>query len=94
MQVGGKQKRDNTMSVNLERVEGFAELFHHHYSALAPDFGCPVEEKPEWRKLTLNERRRIVAATRLALIEAGTPTTSDERMTLGHQGTEGRECGC
>ena len=82
------------MSVNLERVEGLAELFHHYYSALAPDFGCPVEDKPEWRELTPNERRRIVAATRLALIEAGTPASSDQHMAPIHQGTEGRECGC
>ena len=82
------------MSVNLEQIEGFAELFHHYYSALAPDFGCPVEEKPEWRELTLNERRRIVAATRLALIEAESSTSSDETIAPVHQGTEGRECGC
>ena len=82
------------MSVNLERVEGFAELFHHYYSALAPDFGCAGDEKPDWRDLTLNERRRFVAATRLALIEAGTQTDGEHKVTGAREGTEGRECGC
>ena len=82
------------MSANLERVEGFAELFHRYYSALAADFGCPVDERSDWRELPLNERRRIVAATRLALIDAGSPGSGDGNMLLRHEGTEGRECGC
>ncbi len=90
----GRKQGERNMSENLERVEGFAELFHHYYSALAPDFGCPIEEKPDWQELTLNERRRFVAATRLALIEAASRTSHHEYAPLRHEGTEGRECGC
>jgi len=83
------------MSGNRESVEGFAELFHHYYSALAPDFGCPPEEKAEWDELMPNERRRLVAATRLALIEVDARESCQPPPTVaGREGTEGRECGC
>jgi hypothetical protein len=86
------------MSVNLERVEGFAELFHHYYQALAPDFECSAGDKgdkPEWHDLGLNERRRFVAATRLALMEAGSQPDDHPSGNEGRRfGSEGRECGC
>lgn len=82
------------MSIDLDRVEGFAELFHHYYSALAPDFGGLPEEKPEWESLTFNERRRLVAATRLALMEVSARSDEDHSRPVSRQGTEGRECGC
>jgi len=70
-------------------------LFHHYYQALAPDFECSPDNKPEWNELALNERRRFVAATRLALMEAG--SRPDIYQPYGNHrrvGTEGRECGC
>jgi hypothetical protein len=83
------------MSVNLERVEGFAELFHHYYQALAPDFECSSGDKPEWPDLAANERRRFVAATRLALMEAGAHSNDNHHSEEDRRfGTEGRECGC
>ena len=83
------------MSVNLERVEGFAELFHHYYQALAPDFDASPTTTPEWPDLAVNERRRFVAATRLALMEAGSLSANNHRVEEEHRfGTEGRECGC
>jgi hypothetical protein len=83
------------MSVNLERVEGFAELFHHYYLALAPDFECSTGDKPEWQDLAMNERRRFVAATRLALMEAGSQSNDNHHLKEDRRfGTEGRECGC
>lgn len=83
------------MSVNLERVEGFAELFHHYYQALAPDFGTSPSMTPEWHDLAINERRRFVAATRLALIEAGSRSDKGSGSEEDRRfGTEGRECGC
>ena len=84
------------MSVNQEKVEWFAELFHRYYRALAPDFGCRFDHQSEWRELTLNERRRLVAAARLALAEAESGSSCHERRfhSLPAEGTEGRECGC
>jgi len=85
------------MSVNPGRVEDFAELFHHYYSALAPDFGCSAEDQPEWRELRPDERRHFVAATRLALMEAESlPSHAGAQRcdSSRAEGSEGRECGC
>jgi hypothetical protein len=82
------------MAMNLEQVEGFAELFHHYYSALAPDFGAEVEAL-DWEKLPANERHRFVAATRLALQETESCFEwQTRRSSPERSGTEGRECGC
>jgi len=84
------------MSIHLERVEGFAELFHHYYTALAPDFAGDEQREAEWRDLTVNERRRFIAATRLALIEADSGPSNGKLSAAEppYRGTEGRECGC
>ncbi|MFZ0707241.1 MAG: hypothetical protein WAM71_16700 [Candidatus Korobacteraceae bacterium] len=83
------------MAMNLEQVEGFAELFHHYYSALAPDFGCAEVEANDWDSLPANERRRFVAATRLALQESESCFEwQTRRSSPGRSDTEGRECGC
>lgn len=85
-----------SMTMNLEQVEGFAELFHHYYSALAPDFGCAEVHSADWNTLPANERRHLVAATRLALQESEScPGGGQARQnTRAQYGTEGRECGC
>ncbi len=85
------------MAAHSSRVEGFAELFHHYYTALASDFDCRAEANPNWLELSPNERKRLVAATRLALMEAeSTAAASDDRSdAIRHNaGSEGRECGC
>jgi hypothetical protein len=82
------------MASNLEQAEDFAELFHHYYKALAPDFGCP-QSQTEWEMLPINERQGLVAATRLALLESRSyPEWHQQRQNPFVQGTEGRECGC
>jgi len=84
-----------SMAMNLEQVEGFAELFHHYYSALAPDFECSEAQELDWERLPANERRRFVAATRLALQESESSRESQTQgSSPGLSGTEGRECGC
>jgi hypothetical protein len=83
------------MAMNLEQVKGFAELFHHYYSALAPDFGCAEAQDLDWERLPANERQRFVAATRLALQESESCLDRQARRSSPAQsGTEGRECGC
>ncbi len=85
------------MSAHTDRVEGFAELLHHYYTALASDFDCQAEESADWRELTPNERRRFVAATRLALMEAGTVSVNGDQQSdsaCPNSGSVGRECGC
>lgn len=83
------------MAVNWEHAKGFAELFHHYYSALAPDFGCAEVRIPDWERLPANERQLFVAASRLALEESESCVDSQLRQSSpGQSGTEGRECGC
>lgn len=85
------------MAAHVDRVEGFAELFHHYYTALASDFDCRAQETPEWEELMPNERKRLVAATRLALMEAGSAAAPDDHQSDSDRrlaGSEGRECGC
>lgn len=83
------------MASNLNRIENFAESFHHYYSALAPDFDCAGNGESDWHMLPPNERRRFVAATRLALLEAESfPDPSEGTEHARARGAEGRECGC
>jgi hypothetical protein len=84
------------MTVQDKEVESFAESFYKFHGALAPDFGCETKYDSDWEDLTSNERKRLVAAARLALMGLG----SDAPETVGESfhdwpsgGTEGRECG-
>jgi hypothetical protein len=58
------------MSIQEVSAEQLAELFHHYHQALASDFGCNAEHNPQsWNDMTSQERNRMTAAARLALIE-------------------------
>jgi hypothetical protein len=84
------------MSTDEKTIEGFAELFHHYHNALAPDFGCGIADDVEWHELSANERRRYVAAVRLALLNVQAPSSGNQPniFTRWPVGTEGRDCGC
>jgi hypothetical protein len=85
------------MSADAKTIEGFAELFHHYHSALAPDFGCRSAEDLEWTDLSSNERKRFVAAIRLALLEVQSSPSGNQSNIFTSwptDGSEGRECGC
>jgi hypothetical protein len=58
------------MSIQEVSPEQLAELFHHYHQALAPDFGCPsTRNNEQWERVPQQERNRLVAAARLALLE-------------------------
>lgn len=58
------------MSIQEVSAEQFAELFHHYHHALAPDFGCQSDHPYQsWNDVPIEERNRMTAATRLALLE-------------------------
>ena len=58
------------MSIQEVSAEQLAELFHHYHQALAPDFGCHAEHSQQpWNDVPSQERSRMTAAARLALIE-------------------------
>ena len=86
------------MSVDEKSVEQFAKSFHHYHEALASDFGCEASNNTDWQQLPSTERKRLVAAVRLALLDTETSETSAHPnvniFTSIGGGTEGRECGC
>ena len=60
----------NSMSIQEVSAEQLAELLHHYHQALGPDFSC--ENKPDaeaWEHVPQPEKKRLVAAARLALLE-------------------------
>ena len=58
------------MSIQEVSPEQLAQLFHHYHQALAPDFGCASNSTPDaWERVPQQEKGRLVAAARLALLE-------------------------
>ena len=59
------------MSIQDVSAEELAKLFHHYQEALALDFDCPSKEesKSAWEHTPQNERKLMIAAARLALLE-------------------------
>lgn len=74
------------MSIESVLPKKLAMLVHHYREALAPDFGC--RPSPEWEDLSQDERNRMIAATRLALLDL-----RDEQLQRVGGGSEGKECG-
>jgi len=61
-------------------AEQLARLFHHYREALAQDFNCKDSEEAtsSWDRTSQQERKLMVAAARLALLElAETPLPDD-----------------
>jgi hypothetical protein len=66
------------MSIQEVSAEQLAELFHHYHHALGQDVGCASEPNAEaWEQVPQQEKSRLVAATRLALLELA--STARER---------------
>lgn len=86
------------MSVETVSPERLAKLLHHYSEALAPDFGLEPSTSPEWVNLPAEERKRMVAATRLALLDLRSApaqrSSSDMAFAEFRGGSEGKECGC
>ena len=71
------------MSIQEVPAEQLAELIHHYHQALEPDFGCPSKPVAEtWEQIPHEERSRLVAAARLALLEL--VSTAREREDSRH----------
>jgi len=82
------------MSIQEVTPEQLAELFHHYHQALAPDFGGTSSSIPEaWERVPQQERNRLVAAARLALLElTSTPADHDRKPYFAKPGEA--EWGC
>jgi len=61
-------------SIQDVSAEKLAQLFHHYRGALAHDFDCHNGEEPgsSWDRTPQSERKLMVAAARLALLELAT----------------------
>lgn len=67
------------MSIQDVSAEELAKLFHHYRGALAHDFECHVSEgEPSpWERTPQEERKLMVAAARLALLELATESAQE-----------------
>jgi len=67
------------MSIQEVSAEQLAELFHHYHQALGPDFGGAASSTPEsWNQVSQQERNRMVAAARLAILEVASTSERPE----------------
>jgi hypothetical protein len=75
--------------------ERLAELFHHYHQALTPEpSGKRGEERGSWREVPQQEKSRLVAAARLALLELES-MTSDRAKSRQYFAQPGEaEWGC
>ena len=67
------------MSIQDIPAEQLAKLFHHYREALARDFNCQSGEEAvtSWDKTPQQERKLMVAAARLALLELSATSVPD-----------------
>lgn len=67
------------MSIQEVPAEQLAELFHHYHKALGPDFRCTSKPDAEaWEQIPHQEKSRLVAAARLALLELASTAREQE----------------
>jgi hypothetical protein len=67
------------MSIHEVAPEQLAQLFHHYHHALAPDFRCGERVSSEtWDQVPAQEKNRLVAAARLALLELSAIAREEE----------------
>ena len=66
------------MSIQEVSAEQLAELFHHYHQALGQDLDCASKPNAEaWEQVPQPEKR-LVAATRLALLELASTAREQE----------------
>jgi hypothetical protein len=67
------------MSIQEVSAEQLAQLLHHYHEAIGPDFGCPSQvNAAAWEQVPQQEKSRLVAAARLALMELASTATERE----------------
>jgi hypothetical protein len=60
-------------------AEQLAKLFHHYHQALAHDSRQEGEQRPaSWDRTSQNERKLMIAAARLTLIELSTTPAASQ----------------
>jgi len=68
------------MSIQEVAPEQLAQLFHHYHQALTADSTGSSDAHPEsWEQVPQQEKKRLVSAARLTLLElSAAPTTKEE----------------
>jgi len=82
------------MSIQEIAPEQLAQLFHHYHQALAADSHCDDASSESWEHVPPQEKSRLVAAARLALLElsASSGEHDDRRRYFAKPGSA--EWGC
>jgi hypothetical protein len=62
------------MSIEDVSAEQLAKLFHHYREALTHGCNHNEEESSPWDRVSQQERKLMVAAARLALLDLSTPS--------------------
>jgi hypothetical protein len=76
-----RDKEIDQMGINEVAPERLAEIFHHYQQALTPEIsGKGSEGRAEWKEVPQQQKSRLVAAARLALLEL-------ESLTNDHAGS-------
>jgi hypothetical protein len=66
---------DEDMSTQELFVQQFARLFHHYREGLSPE---AEQGNSSWNSVPANERHRLMAAARLAILELETDARTDD----------------
>jgi hypothetical protein len=67
------------MSIQEVAPEQLAQLFHHYHQALtANSNGLSVAQSESWEQIPQKEKKRLVAAARLTLLELSATPTKEE----------------
>ncbi len=76
-----RDREIDQMWINEVAPERLAEIFHHYQQALTPEIsGKGSEGRAEWKEVPQQQKSRLVAAARLALLEL-------ESLTNDHAGS-------
>jgi hypothetical protein len=61
-------------------AEDLAKLFHHFHEALASDFDVPMSQEVtfSWEQTSQNERKLMIAAARMTLLELGATSEGEQ----------------
>jgi hypothetical protein len=85
MDLNGSQCETGSVETNIMWIhevapERLAELFHHYHQALTPETSKKDNEpRGAWREVPQQEKSRLVAAARLALLELESITHDREK---------------
>jgi hypothetical protein len=83
------------ISIQEVSAEQLAELFQHYHQALGLDLGCTTQSTPEsWDQVSQQERNRMVAAARFAMLEVVSTTREVENSKRYFAKPGDAEWGC